>query len=64
MTLSRYVVPVLLHHGQAIKAREYANNYFERLKVFERSVRSHEVADAKMKLLKFLTNGVWESERG
>jgi hypothetical protein len=63
VTLSRIVVPVLLHHGQAAKAREYATNYFERLKVFERNVRSHEVTEAKMKLLKFLTSGIWENER-
>jgi tetratricopeptide (TPR) repeat protein len=61
VTLSRYHVPVLLHHEQRLAAVEVAKDYYERLRVMEKTMVSSEISDAKARLLKFVASNVWEA---
>lgn len=60
VTLSRYHVATLIAHKQTNVAQEYAKEYYERLRVLEKIAPSAEIVDAKARLLKFVTSGIWE----
>jgi tetratricopeptide (TPR) repeat protein len=60
VTLARHHIPTLLHHDQRNLAMECARNYYERLRIMEKTVSSTEITDEKARLLKFVTSGIWE----
>ena len=61
VTLSRHHIPVLLRYDQAERAVEAARDYYERIRILEKTMSSPEIIDAKARLLKFVTSGIWEA---
>lgn len=63
VTLANLHVGTLLRHGEDVQARAIAKTYFDRLQQMERRISSERVTDAKERLLKFVSLGLWEIRR-
>lgn len=59
VTLSRDHVHALFEHGQIDQARGLAREYFERLTILEKKQSTEEITQEKIRLLTFLSTGIW-----
>ncbi len=59
VTLSNFHIEALLFHHRFDEAKKYAAGYFEALSSLEKQSVSEEITDAKFRLMKFITTGVW-----
>lgn len=64
VTLVNGHIGALIKHNQKELAREKAKQYFERIKVLEKSTSSPALTDAKDKLLRLVTLGEWSEKNG
>ncbi len=59
VTLANFHINALVVHNNAAEARKLSRRYYEIISALESSVSSYEVRDAKARLLKFVSTGLW-----